>query len=311
MTQVERRQRDAEAKRDLALRKGALPLERGTQEIVWNMDKVDVHAGRFDHQIGWVLIVAATKILELKTGSLFNSVDDLVDVHRLLSRIDSKADDFWAPDVTFTDYDFNRVLRKNLSSKNIEKIVAKLPTLIFRVDGKVRLKVVDDKGKEHWQEFPATNYDNIAGVEVIRTGEKKRGKGAGEERRGYRIYFKSRIGLTFWHNLASGGYSLITNKNDGVRRFLALPGSGQQLVWAIWQWKDNDPGIRSEEQLFRIMGWKRAKQGSNYLAQKKQLRQRLDRLIRDGFLQDWRVLDNGVYRLEKVSSKLRLKQSEN
>lgn len=292
---------DTKAKHDLALSKGALPLERGTQEVIWNLDQVLIHAGRLDHQIGWVLIVMATKLLEGKPEALFDSVDTFLGVHDLVRRLDPRSIDFWGPEMRFTDRDFNRILNKRLTSEEIEKLVGKLPTLIFRVQSHASLKVKGADGKEQWKEYEITNYDNIAGVEVIKSGELKRGLGAGEERRAYRIYFKSRIGLAFWHNMASGGYSLLTNEGDRRRRFLDLPGSGQMLVWALWGWSDNKPAWRKRDQLLRIVGWKRA---TNHAVAHKQiirLADLLDRLVRDGFLQDWKIKDNGVYELKKVS----------
>jgi len=302
--------KDSEAKRELAIKKGALPLERGTQEIVWNLDAVDIHAGKLDHHIGQVLIVIAQKLYEGKPEVLFDSVDTFLGVHDLVRKLDPLSTDFWGPEMRFTDRDFNRILHKNLSSENIEKFVGKLPTLIFKVKSHASLKVVDENGKEQWKQYEITNYDNIAGVEVIKSGEQKRGLGAGEERRAYRIYFKSRIGLAFWHNMASGGYSLLTNEHDHVRRFLALPGSSQMLVWAIWGWADNKPAIRSLEQLFKIMGWKRAANPDDFRVQVKRLHQSLDRLVRDDFLLKWSIMDNGVYRLEKVTSAPRLEQKK-
>jgi hypothetical protein len=300
--------KDTEAKRDLALRKGALPLERGTQALIWNLDSVDIHAGKLDHHIGQVLIVIAQKLIEGKAESLFDSVDTFLGVHDLVRQLDPLSTDFWGPELRFTDRDFNRILNKRLTSAEIETLVGKLPTLIFRVHHRASLKVVDQEtGKTTWKEYEITNYDNIAGVEVIKSGEMKRGLGAGEERRAYRIYFKSRIGLAFWHNMAAGGYSLLTNEQDRRRRFLALPGSAQMLVWALWGWADNKPAIRSREQLFRIMGWKRAKETSNYLAQVKRLAEYLDRLVRDGFLQSWSIKENGAYQMEKFTSANALK----
>ncbi len=294
--------KDTEAKRDLALRKGALPLERGTQEIVWNMDSVDIHAGKLDYQIGQVLIVIAQKLIEGRPEALFDSVDTFLGVQDLVRKLDPLSADFWGPELRFTDADFNRILNKRLTSEEIEKIVGKLPTLIFRVRSRASLKVVDpETGKPAWKDYEIINYDNIAGVEVIKSGEMKRGLGAGEERRAYRIYFKSRIGLAFWHNMAAGGYSLLTNEHDRRRRFLALPGSAQMLVWALWGWADNKPAIRSREQLFKIMGWKQSMDADVRRLQVKRLQQALDRLVRDGFLQSWSIKETGAYRLEKVS----------
>jgi len=294
--------KDTEAKRELALKKGALPLERGTQELIWNLDSVDIHAGKLDYQIGQVLIVIAQKLIEGRPEALFDSVDTFLGVQDLVRKLDPLSVDFWGPELRFTDADFNRILNKRLTSEEIEKIVGKLPTLIFRVHSRASLKVVDpETGKAAWKDFEIINYDNIAGVEVIKSGEKKRGLGAGEERRAYHIYFKSRIGLAFWHNMAAGGYSLLTNEHDRRRRFLALPGSAQMLVWALWGWADNKPAIRSREQLFKIMGWKRAKRVDAFHFQVKRLHEALDRLVRDGFLQSWGIMDNGAYRLEKVS----------
>ena len=301
--------KDTEAKRDLALSKGALPLERGTQELVWNLDGVDIHAGKLDHHIGQVLIVIAQKLIEGKAESLFDSVDTFLGVHDLVRQLDPHGTDFWGPELRFTDRDFNRILNKRLTSAEIEKVVGKLPTLIFKVRSHASLKVQDPAtGKSFWKEYEITNYDNIAGVEVIKSGEMKRGLGAGEERRAYRIYFKSRIGLAFWHNMAAGGYSLLTNEQDRRRRFLSLPGSCQMLVWALWGWADNKPAIRSLDQLFRIMGWKRSSDPDVFRLQVKRLAQHLDRLVRDGFLLSWRVLDNSTYRLEKVTSTSALQQ---
>ena len=303
--------KDTEAKRDLAVSKGALPLERGTQELVWNLDGVDIHAGKLDHHIGQVLIVIAQKLIEAKAESLFDSVDTFLGVHDLVRQLDPLNADFWGPELRFTDRDFNRILNKRLTSAEIEKLVGKLPTLIFKVRSHASLKVVDPvTAKSFWKEYEITNYDNIAGVEVIKSGEMKRGLGAGEERRAYRIYFKSRIGLAFWHNMAAGGYSLLTNEQDRRRRFLALPGSCQMLVWALWGWADNKPAIRSLDQMFRIMGWKKARRVDAFQLQMRRLAQHLDRLVRDNFLLSWRLLDNGVYRLEKVTSSPVLQQQE-
>jgi hypothetical protein len=303
--------KDTEAKRDLALSKGALPLERGTQELVWNLEAVDIHAGKLDHHIGQVLIVIAQKLIEAKAESLFDSVDTFLGVHDLVRQLDPLNADFWGPELRFTDRDFNRILNKRLTSAEIEKLVGKLPTLIFKVRSHASLKVVDPvTAKSFWKEYEITNYDNIAGVEVIKSGEMKRGLGAGEERRAYRIYFKSRIGLAFWHNMAAGGYSLLTNEQDRRRRFLALPGSCQMLVWALWGWADNKPAIRSLDQMFRIMGWKKARRVDAFQLQMRRLAQHLDRLVRDNFLLSWRLLDNGVYRLEKVTSSPVLQQQE-
>jgi len=294
--------KDTEAKRELALKKGALPLERGTQELIWNLDSVDIHAGKLDYQIGQVLIVIAQKLIEGRPEALFDSVDTFLGVQDLVRKLDPLSADFWGPELRFTDADFNRILNKRLTSEEIEKIVGILPTLIFRVHSRASLKVVDpETGKAAWKDFEIINYDNIAGVEVIKSGEMKRGLGAGEERRAYRIYFKSRIGLAFWHNMAAGGYSLLTNEHDRRRRFLALPGSAQMLVWALWGWANNKPAIRSREQLFKIMGWKQSMNADVLRLQVKRLRQALDRLVRDGFLQSWGIMDNGAYRLEKVS----------
>jgi len=303
--------KDTEAKRDLALSKGALPLERGTQELVWNLEGVDIHAGKLDHHIGQVLIVIAQKLIEGKAESLFDSVDTFLGVHDLVRKLDPMSGDWWGPELRFTDLDFNRILNKRLTSAEIETLVGKLPTLIFKVKSHASLKVQDPAtGKSFWKEYEITNYDNIAGVEVIKSGEMKRGLGAGEERRAYRIYFKSRIGLAFWHNMAAGGYSLLTNEHDRRRRFLALPGSSQMLVWALWGWADNKPAIRSLDQLFRIMGWRKAARLDDFKEQVRRLAQHLNRLARDGFLLSWQVLDNGAYRLEKVTSTPALRQQE-
>jgi len=294
--------KDTEAKRELALKKGALPLERGTQELIWNLDSVDIHAGKLDYQIGQVLIVIAQKLIEGRPEALFDSVDTFLGVQDLVRKLDPLSVDFWGPELRFTDADFNRILNKRLTSEEIEKIVGKLPTLIFRVHSRASLKVVDpETGKAAWKDFEIINYDNIAGVEVIKSGEKKRGLGAGEERRAYPSTSSHGIGLAFWHNMAAGGYSLLTNEHDRRRRFLALPGSAQMLVWALWGWADNKPAIRSREQLFKIMGWKRAKRVDAFHFQVKRLHEALDRLVRDGFLQSWGIMDNGAYRLEKVS----------
>lgn len=294
--------KDTEAKRDLAVRKGSLPLARGVQEIVWNKDRMEVYSGHFDHQICWTLIVAATKIIELKVGTLFNSVDELVGVHELLKAIDPNSGDFWLPNIIFTDYDFNRILRKNLSSENINKIVKRLPTVTFQVGGTLRVKMDD-----HWKEYEFTAYDNIAGVEVVKSGEKKRGLGAGGERRAYRLYFKSKVGLAFWQDITSGGYSLITNEGNKARQFLSYPSGLQQLVWATWRWNDRVPAIRSLDQLFKIMGWRKAARQDDFKEQVRRLAQHLDRLVRDGFLQSWRIMDTGAYRMEKFTSANALK----
>ncbi len=296
--------KDTEAKRDLALRKGSLPLARGVQEIVWNKDRMDVYSGHFDHQICWTLIVAAAKIIDLRLGALFGSVDELIGVHELLKAIDPNSGDFWLPNITFTDYDFNRILRKNLSSENINKIIKRLPTVIFQVGGTLRVKVDD-----HWKEYEFTAYDNIAGVEVVKSGEKKRGLGRGEERRAYRLYFKSRVGLAFWQDITSGGYSLITNEGNKARQFLSYPGGLQQLVWATWRWNDRVPAIKSLDQLFRIMGWKRAARLDDFQEQVKRLAKYLDLLVRDGFLQSWGIKENGVYKLEKATRANALKDN--
>lgn len=287
-----------EERRDWAVKKGALPLERSAQEIVWNLSKVDVHAGQFDHHIGQVLIVLATRLLEDKTKTPFDSLETFLGIHDLLRLLDPKDAGFWGPELRFTDRDFNRILRKNLSSRNIERIVSKLPTLIFRV--MCSLKVPDEKGHETWKDVEITDYDNIAGVEVVKVEGKKRGRGAGEERRGYRVYFKSRIGLAFWHNIASGGYSLLTR--DKVKAFLDLTGSGQMIVWAVWQWKDDRPAILSLDQLFGIMGWQRATRSSDFKAQVRRLASILNRLVKDGFLREWAILPSGAYHLVKVAA---------
>jgi hypothetical protein len=150
-------------KSDWARRHGALTLGRTVQEIVWNMDKIDVHAGKFDHQIGWVLIAAATKILEAKMPSLFSSTAELIGVHELLKTIDPQASDFWAPEIRFTGHDFNRILHKNLSARNIEKIVGKLPTLIFRVNGReglfhLRVILIDSESPAAWRRVLFLQY---------------------------------------------------------------------------------------------------------------------------------------------------------
>jgi hypothetical protein len=295
--------KDTEAKRDLALSKGSLPLARGVQEIVWNKDRMDVYSGNFDHQICWTLIVAATKIIELRLGTLFGSVDELIGVHELLKAIDPNSGNFWLPNIIFTDYDFNRILRKNLSSENINKIVKRLPTVTFQVSGTLRVKMDD-----HWKEYEFTAYDNIAGVEVVKSGEKKRGLGAGGERRAYRLYFKSKVGLAFWQDITSGGYSLITNEGNKARQFLSYPGGLQQLVWATWRWADNKPAIRSLDQLFRIMGWKLSADPDTCRLQVKRLHQALDRLCRDGFLLSWTIdKKTGAYKMEKFTSANALK----
>jgi hypothetical protein len=82
------------------------------------------------------------------------------------------------------------------------------------------------------------------------------------------------------------------------------------LVWALWGWADNKPAIRSRDQMFRIMGWKRARRVDAFQLQVRRLAQHLDRLVRDNFLLSWRILDNGVYRLEKITGAPVLRQQE-
>ncbi len=164
------------------------------------------------------------------------------------------------------------------------------------------MMVLDENGVPRFPKYTSEYYDNIAGVEVIKTGTMKPGGGAGEENVAFVLYFKSKFGLAFWQTLAAGGFSLLTNKNKAVRRFLRLPGSGQMLVWAIWRWKDKDSpvAIRSEAQMFAILGWRKAKKNFNYLAQKRRLTALLDRLVKEGFLIGHRIDENGACRLRKV-----------
>ncbi len=98
-----------EDRRDWAVKHGALPMERGTQEIVWNMDQVqlDHHSGKFSHRIGWTLMVAAVKIIELKTGTLFRSVEEMHRAYELIRAVDPQSVDFWCPTIRFTPADFN------------------------------------------------------------------------------------------------------------------------------------------------------------------------------------------------------------
>jgi hypothetical protein len=139
----DKQRKDAEAKRDLAVSKGALPLERWTQELVWNLEAVDIHAGKLNHHIGQVPIVIAQKLIEGKPEALFDSVDTFLGVHDLVRKLDPLNTDFWGPELRFTDLDFNRILNKKLTSAEIEKQVGKLPTLIFKVRSHASLKVVD------------------------------------------------------------------------------------------------------------------------------------------------------------------------
>lgn len=97
---------------------------------------------------------------------------------------------------------------------------------------------------------------------------------------------------------------------EAVPRFLSLSGSGQMLVCAFWRWKDDVPAILSRDQLFAIMGWKKAARQDAVQEQVKRLGTILDRLVKDGFLASWKILPNGAYWLDKVCSSSELEQAK-
>lgn len=293
-----------EERRDYAIRVGGLVLERGLQNITWDLgNKVKVYSGVFDIRIWHTLIVAGVRLAEVKPEPLFSSVEKLQDVFSALAQLAPDAVIDLAPCAYFTDTDYRRILKKpSLSSKQIEDRVLMLPKCILDVELFKGLKLVDKDGNETWNEYDGHDYHGFGAVRVIRRrpDRSKRGRGAGKDERAYWVYFNSMSGLAFWHNIAVGGYSLIKNENGAVYRFLRLSEAGQMIACATFGWNTKLPfAIRSFDQLLTIVRWIRAERPSDLLEQKKKLARVLDELVDAGFISSWRVMQNGAYCLIK------------
>jgi hypothetical protein len=301
---VEKYEPSGAEKNRYAIEKGALPLERGLQRLTFGLgsEDVSVYSGKFDHRVWQALLVCAAKIVKTSAKTQFESVDEFQEVYKYLWNQGLDEHFYYTPSVCVTDSDIRRLLhRPKMSSRDCENLMGLLPKLVFRLKEFQGIAMKGKDGKQEWKEYSVEDIHGFAGVKVGKTKHMKRGRGAGEEERAYEVYFDSLSGLAFWHNLAGGAYSLLTN-NGVAEKFLALPGHAQMVVCAIWSWRDARPAILNAEQWLAIMGRKRAERADHYQRQLRRLEKDFEALKKEGFVSGWKRLKSGAYQLDKIKA---------
>jgi hypothetical protein len=269
----------------LAIKTGALPIERGLSFLLYerqDVDKVQIENGKIDYRIVWIFIVLASKLLsEQKLEPLFKTSEDFEETVREVEKRKDAEKMELAPDLEFSDSDFRKILGlMNYSSRNIEQLIDEFAVIRLKVQDFRGLKIIDEKGKEHWEAYSSSMGSMITLVKE-KLEKRKRGRGSVINSENlYKVYFSSAFGLAFLNNLFVRGFTLLPKE-----RFLKLSRKAQEFFLAIcWSRKKT---YLTLEQGFRILQWQGPKSTSNLSNYRKKFIEVLNELKQEKWIKSW------------------------
>jgi hypothetical protein len=284
-----------------ALKKGAIVMERGISNILWESSRdrsvtVEFKTGRLDYKVLWVFFVFADKALRDKPGAVLKDAQELEEVGAELAVMEREEVLKIAPYIEFSDDYFRRILGKpNYSSGDIQEIVERLGAISAKVTNFQGLYRIDPKtGKGSWTEYTSL-VSSLAAVRTDKRERKKRGLGAkNNEERVYKVYFISPVGLAFLENLALHTATLIP------RKFFELSGPAQELYVSMC--RSSKDAIFTPDGLTRLLGWPEPKNRAIRFRNKRRAERLFNELKDVHFIRDWGIR-SGVYRVKKETDR--------
>jgi len=292
----------------LAIKTGALPIERGLSFLLYerqDVNKVQIESGKIDYRIVWIFIVLASKLLsEQKLEPLFKTSEDFEETVREIEKRKDEEKIELAPDIEFSDSDFRKILGlMNYSSRNIEQLIDEFAAIRLKVQDFRGLKIIDEKGKEHWEAYSSSMGSMITLVKE-KLEKRKRGRGSVINSENlYKVYFSSAFGLAFLNNLFVRGFTLLPKE-----RFLKLSRKAQEFFLAIcWSRKKT---YLTLEQGFRILQWQGPKNTSNLSNYRKKFVGVLNELKQKRWITSWSEKKSNtgrvVFTIEKSPNYLKI-----
>lgn len=293
-----RPKRTREEKLKYALDKGALPAERSTQDLLWQVGQgaVEVVRGKLNHRTWWVLLVAAKKIAETGGPPVFESPEEVQmaeDDLRRFPALFQPGKDCVLPTIEFDDDEFRRILNQPyLKSEDIEAIVTDFVALVIKTPRNFKaIKIGESK-----ELVPiAGSIGSLAWVDYAGERVREKGRWKGRVFRRWRVYFNSPPGLAFYQNIVTHRFTLINN----WRGFMALSGPAQTLFLSI-SWREDLPAILTFNQIVKIVGWERW-DADNHARQVEKVENLLEGLKKAGWVGSWHRLRGEVYEIAKTN----------
>jgi hypothetical protein len=287
-----------------ALKKGAIAMEPGISNLLWESSRdesvtVEFKTGRLDYHALWVFFVLADKVLRAKPGAVFKDAPELEKAGAELAVMEREEVLKIVPSIEFSDEDFRRVLGKpNISSGRIEEIVERLGCIVLKVTKFKGLYRIDPKtGKGSWTEYTSL-VSSLAAVRTDKRERRKRGLGAkNNEERIYKVYFISPVGFAFLENLALRTATLIP------RKFFELSGSAQELYLAIC--RSPKDAIFTPSGLARLLGWPEPENFALRYRNKKKAERYFNELQSADFISDW-WFKSGAYYVQKKTDQRKI-----
>ncbi len=285
-----------------ALEHMAVPFEFQMQGLTRAGSKcLAVRSGKITRQFWQALLVCGWKIIETGEKPEFGTAEELQEYWQRVWKLKLDKDFLKTPHTVVTQTDIQKVLRDpDLSSKDCDDIMFSIPAVVFQFeefkgfcekeDRKGRLQKYSVKSGEVGP-FGVIRYDKVEPVQFLKelgfgpeAVHRKRGLGRGEPESVYAVYWISKPGLAFIHNLMVGAYNLLKNKGPvTVEKFFSLPPAKQMIICAYWSWNKWRREVPAPEELLAVTGRKPYKDKKNRVKQLQMAATEFQDLVDEGW----------------------------
>ena len=288
------------------LKKGCLSVPEFLSRVTWVSvggggwgTAVEILHGEMDYRFWRIALMVTKKILDNPQALKIESIEDLAkrerELQELLTEDQKKANlqVIIRPVVQFTLKEIQEItglgdLREAEVAKMLEAF-AGVRLRVTQFEG-LRLRTGDRVG---WERFTAESGDIASVVHERTTDKEKRGSGAGKKQALFTLAFYSRIGLSFYHSLCTGGHTLL---REAVK-LLREPDGYQRLILNLCT-TSQDAKIHRDK-LLALVGMAKSEDPDSYRHQLSKLRGYIRKGIDDRYFISFSELDGGTWVIKK------------
>lgn len=281
-----------EKKLEIALKKGALPVDRQLSFLAWELrdgKTARIIAGKLDHFTFWVAAVIGKAVYDVSRYDHNFPTFTLPEIEEMEKDFGTEEGKQNAPQLKFTAKELKRYLGKpNLKTSQIDKIMSRLSSIVIQVEDFRGYK--DETGEwvayGPWkgQLFPVESKDS-----------------ENQTMRRYTVSFSTVFSMISLNNIARSGMHLVP------QRFFHLSGNAQRLFCPIF-WMYGKVYLTFGK-ILQILNWKEPKYNQGRHTLKKRIASYLNELKEGGFIKDWRMRGPGSYELTKHRNILKQRRS--
>jgi len=299
----------AEKKYKHALTKGSRDEPEMPGRLGWSLvggggyGETEILHGEMNHHFWRIALVVAAKILANPEALKIESIEDLEkreqELQEMLADDQKKAglQVIVRPIVSFTLKYVQDVLGfKHLREKEVAAMLEEFAGVRLKVTQFKGLRLQRKNGSTTWEKITTESGDIASVVHDLTTDKGKRGRGAGTKQVRFTLAFYSRIGLAFYHDLCTGGATLL----QGATKLLRTSESYQRLIFNLCT--TQAPARIHREKLLALVGMPKSENQDYYYHQLSILRGLIQQGIEDGYFKSFSELDGGTWEIKKPGS---------